>query len=72
MKIIQQEKEHPVTLLGSLSPADVCWINGVLYMVIKPSTPTTVMVFKLRTGEVNYFTNDTHAEPADCALIVNV
>ena len=72
MKIIQREKEHSITLLGSLSPTDVCWIDGILYMVIKPSTPSSVMVFKLRSGEVNYFANDLHVEPADCALVVNV
>lgn len=47
MQISYQEKEKNIVPLGTLVPTDVCYINDVLYMVIRVDSFDNVHVIKL-------------------------
>ena len=70
MQISYQEKENNLVPLGTLVPTDVCYINDVLYMVIRADSFDNVHVIKLGTGEMDIFNDRTLAEPVEAALIV--
>ena len=72
MQISYQEKEKNLVPLGTLVPTDVCYINGVLYMVIRADSFDNVHVIKLGTGETDAFNDRTAVEPVEALLVVTV
>lgn len=72
MQISYQEKEKNLVPLGTLVPTDVCYINEVLYMVIRADSFDNVHVIKLETGETNILNDSTAVEPVEALLVVTV
>lgn len=72
MQISYQEKEKNMVSLGTLVPTDVCYINEVLYMVIRTDSFDNVHVIKLGTGEMDIFNDRTLVEPLEALLVVTV
>lgn len=72
MQISYQEKEKNMVPLGTLVPTDVCYINEVLYMVIRTDSFDNVHVIKLETGEMDIFNDRTLVEPLEALLVVTV
>lgn len=72
MQISYQEKEKNLIPLGTLVPTDVCYINDVLYMVIRADSFDNVHVIKLGTGETDILNDKTVVEPVEALLVVTV
>lgn len=72
MQISYQEKEKNLVPLGTLVPTDVCYINEVLYMVIRADSFDNVHVIKLGTGETDILNDRTAVEPVEALLVVTV
>lgn len=70
MEITYQEKEKNLVALGTLHPTDVCFIQDVLYMVIRSDSFDNIHVIKLGTGETDCFNDRTPAEPVEAILVV--
>ena len=71
MKIVHQEKQKRSEFIGNLKPADVCYINNKLYMVVRRFVPHTVEVLQLSTGICDYCEDNKSVEPVDTTLIIH-